>query len=102
MNSQYALLSSIIYHINCSKSSNEIVIWSGLSTNMTRNICLEESMKDLKNKTWKSIVLRNNINKYTLQPPNSENKHSHLWKLEVSFNGESREDRKKQTKNQIL
>ena len=44
-------------------------------------------MKDSENKTWKSVVLRNNINKYILQPPNNGNKLTNLWKLEVSFNG---------------
>ena len=46
-------------------------------------------MKDLENKTWKSVTLKNDTSKYILQPINNKNLHSNIWKLEVSFNGDS-------------
>ena len=47
----HSWLRSIIYHINCSKPSNETADWSGLSTNLTSKVCFEEKMNDLKNET---------------------------------------------------
>ena len=87
--SSYPWLSSIIYHINCSKHSIETSTWSGLHTNLTRKVCFEEQMNDFKNKTWKSLVLRNSLSKYILKPPTNTSEHTNLWKLEVSFNSES-------------
>ena len=87
--SSHSWLSSIVYHINCSRPSYQIADWSGLSTNLTRKVCSEEEMKDLENNTWKSVALRNYTSKYILQPMNNKNLHSNIWKLDVSFNGES-------------
>ena len=83
LETSHSWMNSIIYHINCSKSSNETVYWSGLNKNLTRKVYLEEDTK-----SKKSVVLRNNINKYILQPPNNINLDSNFWKMQVSFYGE--------------
>ena len=87
--SSYSWFSSTIYHINCARPSNETCHWTGFGINLTKKVCLDEQMKGSENKIWKSVVLRNNITKYILQPPINKNKHSKFWKLEVLFNNVS-------------
>ncbi len=73
---EVSMISSSIYHINCSKTNKQIADWSGLKKSLIDEICRSEETK--------VILLPKNL-KYQLQPPYPDNKHSNLWSLTISI-----------------
>ena len=83
----FSWLSSIIFHINCSKYVQDTINWSGLSPNLTKQICVDKNFQTSGMNIWKSIQPNNNESFYIMQPPVKGTILSNLWTLKISFLG---------------
>ena len=67
------------------KLPEETAIWSGLSINLTTQVCLNENVESLEKKEWKSVVLHNSKPSYTVQLPDLVNQLFNLWTFKLKL-----------------
>ena len=63
----FSWLSSTIFHINYSNYVQDTINWSGLSPNLTKQICINKNYQSLGNNVWQSIQ-SSNESFYIIQP----------------------------------
>lgn len=76
--SENFMMSSTIYHIDCSNSPEKTAEWSHLNLKLIDEICSMRSDNIAK-------LLSPGISEYYLQPPYGDNNYSNPWTLQISF-----------------
>ena len=76
-------LSSTIYHIDSSRSPENISEWCGLDLTIINDVCKDETLK--------TVSLTGKLKAHVLAPPYPES-NSNLWKLKIFFQGISAEN----------
>ena len=63
----------------------DIISWSGLSPNLTKQICVDKNFQISEENIWKSVQPGNDESFYLMQPPVKGTILSNLWTLKISF-----------------
>ncbi len=76
----HSLMSSSIYHIDCSMSDTQISEWSGLDRILVNKTCQDKLIRN-------TTLLHPDSMSYILQMPYPDHEKTNLWTLELTFKG---------------